>query len=66
MNKVSRLALCFLIIVIITIPLVDILSNVGDLNNICVLSLIFILMVLISLWICAAFWLFVEWHDSFN
>lgn len=64
MNKLNRLALCLLSIVMVSIPLFDILSNIMDLNRISIVSIVILLLMLISLLICSAFWLYIEWRDS--
>lgn len=66
MSKLSRLALCLVCMLFITGPLVDILLNICDLNAISIISIAIILIILICLWVCSAFWLYTEWHDSFN
>ena len=63
MSKLSRLTLCLLSIIMVSIPLFDILSNIMDLNRISVISIVILLMMLISLLICSAFWLYIEWRD---
>jgi hypothetical protein len=50
----------------VTVPLVDVLLNICDLNAISMISIAIIVIILICLWVCAAFWLYTEWHDSFN
>ena len=64
MSKLSRLTLCLLSIVMVSIPLFDILSNIMDLNGISIVSIVILLLMLISLLICSAFWLYIEWRDS--
>ena len=66
MNKTSRLAICSLAGLMVSVPLIDILVNIEDLNGLGILSVVIILIILITLWIGAALWFFVEWHDSFN
>ena len=63
MSKLSRLTLCLLSIVMVSIPLFDILSNIMDLNRINVISIAILFIILISLLICSALWLYIEWRD---
>lgn len=63
MSKLNRLALCLLSIVMVSMPLFDILSNIMDLNRINVISIVILLIILISLLICSALWLYIEWRD---
>ena len=63
MSKLSRLTLCLLSIVMVSIPLFDILSNIMDLNRINVISIVILLIILISLLVCSALWLYIEWRD---
>ena len=63
MSKLSRLTLCLLSIVMVSIPLFDILSNIMDLNRINVISIVILIIILISLLICSALWLYIEWRD---
>lgn len=66
MNKTYRLSVCTLAGLMISVPLIDMLINIGDLNGLGIISIVIILIILITLWIGAALWFFVEWHDSFN
>ena len=66
MSKLHWLALSLLYMVLITIPLVDVLLHICNLNAISIVSIAIIVIILICLWVCSAFWFYTGWHDSFN
>ncbi len=47
-------------------PVIDIICNIGDLNGLSVFTIAIIIVIMLVLAITAAFWFFIEWHDSFN
>lgn len=65
-SKITGYAIAVVCLFATLYPVIDIIYNIGDLNGLSVFTIAIIIFIMLTLAVTAAFWFFIEWHDSFN